>query len=289
MKNKSIFVVIYSICISFSCACSIFSGTTIPIKTTLKIFNFDPASLSGEGPKATIGCKDGQIYRYAARTIGPQAKVDEFCIEESLKDSFVHQPSSAMLGRCPMEVCGMTTSARRYPIEYAMLQAAISLERVRSVKLGAKSMHHDDGINSEDVSLYFQTVKFKISSDVRCISKLEEYEEHSNRNTLPQVEQILSLERMRRGEEEYIYQGSSLINGSVFLEQKKVRNSYEIIMIVESKFEESQDAAIWIERTMCKSKSGPIIMSKSNSYGFNAYKLNRDEWEVTAHWKKEGQ
>ena len=60
-------------------------------------------------------------------------------------------------------------------------------------------------------------------------------------------------------------------------------------MIVESQYEERNDSAILTERTMCKSKSGPISMMDVGNYGFNAYKLSREEWEVTAHWKKEVQ
>ncbi len=57
----------------------------------------DITTLNGEGPKAQMGCSDNALYRYAARTNGPNARLDEFCIQEEYQEKFVHQPTSDMM------------------------------------------------------------------------------------------------------------------------------------------------------------------------------------------------
>lgn len=259
--------------------------TTSKAPSLTSIIPMSIASLSGEGPRANIDCSEGALYRYSARTNGPNARVDDFCVQEQYQENFVHQPPPEMKSECSSEFCGVTTAAHRSPIEYALLQAAVSLERVRKVKLGTKELTFDDGLHSEDISLYFQTVKFDLSTNVECVSKLEEYEEHLDRNTLPEVDHVLALERLQRGEKKYVYQPSSLVSGSIFMEQVHQDNVYSLLVIVETKYEESDDAAIWTEKTLCKSKSGPIFMRASDRFAFHVTSLNQEEWLVAASWK----
>ena len=264
----------------FSCT----NASKIP--SLASIIPIDITTLSGEGPKAKSNCDDGAVYRYTARTNGPNARMDNFCIQEDLQDRFVHQPPPEMKGECQAEFCGMTTAAHRYPIEYALLQAAVSLERVRKVKLGSKALTFDDGIHSEDIFLYFQTVKFDLSPGVHCVSKLEEYEEHLDQNSMPEVEHVLALERLQSGEKKYVYNRSSLISGSIFMEQIHQKNLHSVLLIVETKYEETEDAAIWVEKTLCKSKKGPISLRESQYFSFYANSINREEWSVTTSWKE---
>jgi hypothetical protein len=283
MKTSSITenakkVVLYSSAI-FCFSCSTSKYLQLPSIIPIDIF-----ALSGQGPVAQNGCPDQQLYRYVARTNGPKARMDDFCIHEEYQEEFVHQPPNDMLEDCPSEFCGMTSTAHRFPIEYALLQSAVSLERIQKVKVGTKEITFDDGIQSEDISLYFETVRFELSPGVSCISKLEEYEEHHGRNTLPQVEHILALERMQRGEREYIYQGTSLVSGSIFMEQTKKDSQYSVLVIVESKYEEAEDAGVWTEKTLCKSKLGPIFLRGSENFNFHVQSINQEEWSINSSW-----
>ena len=269
--------------LGFLVSCSKTQKTVSSLPTFI---DYDTSAYNGYNTGYQLGCEEGQLYRYVARTIGAQAKVDDFCMQEDLEHAFVHQPQDAMTGRCQSSFCGMTTAARRAPIEYAMLQAVVSLERVQSVHLGSKNRSTETEDASEDISLYYQTVRFDLSPEIKCISKVEEYEEHQEKNTLPQLAHVMALERMRTESKEYVYQGSSLVSGSIFMEQIKKEDIHEIILIVESKYEEYHDSAIMTEKTLCQSQSGPIHMSAVQRYMIQSFPLNREEWEVTAQWRE---
>lgn len=244
------------------------------------------ADLGGETRKPTIGCEENYLSTYNSRIIGSKVRLDDWCIDESLQETYLISPDKSMHGTCPNDKCGMASAHRRYPIEHAVLQSITALERSHSMHLSAKDSSYDDGTTTEDISLYFQTIKFDLSPDVHCVSKFEEYEEHHEKAMRKEAEAILLKERKRTGASNYVFHSAKLSSGEIIYKQSVQDDKHEILMIVQTKFEESEEAALLEEKTLCISKKGPINMRDISKYHVWVQPRNAEEWEVITYWNK---
>ena len=217
------------------------------------------------------------LYRYVARTYGGQARIDEFCIAEDHEASFVHQPSASMEGGCPGALCGQASTWRRGPIEHAMLQAIVSLERSTSTRVEAMHSSNKSLHELYEVELVKGTTRFRLSEGVQCIANLETFKEHADQGARA-GDEVISPEKLS-----FFYgTEASLSSGTIWAEQKVHAGGHDLMVIVESTFEGQYEAELFKESILCKSAAGPIGALSSPIYGFRVSRASLDEWHVQA-------
>ncbi len=247
----------------------------------------DTTDLGGSvrAPESPCSEDPSQVYRYAARTLGGTARIDDFCVGEGLLGTFMNQPPEEILGECPTEICGMATAARRGPLESALLQSVVSLEHSRVLQMNDMTrMTEETGDALHQVSVGEGTVKFQLAPGVQCVARLEVFEEHvevgSSLSRSPiSVQGNGHEERMR-----YRYtEGPTISRGSVFMQQTLREGNHQLLAIIESHYEGRSDSELFQEKILCESSGGPISVSESPVYGFRVKRASRDEWMVQAH------
>ncbi len=225
-----------------------------------------------QSPKSPCEGGEGVVYRYVARTFGPQARIDDFCVCEEHQERFVLQPPAAMQGGCPTKLCGDASTSRRGPLEHALLQSIVSLERSKETKIQSRHNKHD----LYEVDIIKGTTNFRLDDSVRCTAKLETFKEHAGRTTVGHDEASESALA-------FFYQSeATTTSGTIWVEQKHVGDEHTLMVIVESKFEGYQEAELFKETILCKSDKGAISVGESPVYGFRASRLSLDEWGVHA-------
>ncbi len=238
----------------------------------------DPVDQGGQMQTPVSGCSDeGVLYRYVARTFGGQARIDEFCMSPEGERVFTQAPPQSMEGACPAELCGLASTWRRGPIEHALLQSIVSLERSRATRLEMmrSSMKEEDERYEVDVSK--GTTRFRLSSGVECIANLVTYKEETGAGTQP-GDEVISPEDLS-----FFYTSDNTISrGSIWVEQRRNGVVHDLMVIVENAYEDHDEAELFKETILCKSTDGAISSAGSELYDFRVNRASIDEWGVHA-------
>lgn len=243
----------------------------------------DTTDLGGKVRDPESPCPGGemQLYRYAARTLGGNARIDEYCVAEGVESAFVHQPHDALFGECPTAVCGTATTSRRGPLEAALLQSVVSLEQSRVLKMKDMTKTHEDTHEFHQVSVQAGVVKFRLAQGTECVAKLEVFQEHMDADAGAPGAEATTQDRVR-----YLYvEGPTVSEGSVYMEQKDTEGTHKVLALIESRYEGRHDSELFKEQILCTSTEGPISVSQSPVYGFRVKRASRDEWMVFAFLK----
>tara|TARA_B100000530_G_scaffold123100_1_gene76906 strand:- start:23 stop:889 length:867 start_codon:yes stop_codon:yes gene_type:complete len=220
---------------------------------------------------------DDVLYRYVARTFGGQARIDEFCVAEANQDRFTFQPPEGMEGSCPGALCGQASTWRRGPIEHAMLQAIVSLERSTSTRLEAMRRSNQTVHDLYQVDLVKGTTRFRLAEGVQCIANLETFKEQTGHGARA-GDEVISPEKLT-----FFYgTEASISRGSIWVEQKQHDGGHDLMVIIESAFEGHYEAELFKETILCKSTSGVISALSSPVYGFSVNRASLDEWSIQA-------
>jgi hypothetical protein len=218
----------------------------------------------------------GVVYRYVARTFGAQARMDEFCVGDEHTESFAFQPTPQMEGGCPTKLCGDASTSRRGPIEHALLQSIVSLERSKATRVKTMHRKNEDLHDLYEVDIIKGSTRFRLSEGIHCVANLETFKEHADRVTA-------GHDAATSADLAFFYQSEATIaNGTIWVEQKQQGDAHTLMVIIESKFEGYHDAELFKETILCKSKVGAISVRSSPVYGFRATRLSIDEWGVYA-------
>jgi len=246
----------------------------------------DATDLGGDIRKPVSPCPKGdkQLYRYAARTLGGNARIDEFCVGENLEEWFVHQPPEGMLGKCPTAVCGMATVSRRGPIESALLQSIVSLEHGRALKTADMTRIREDSTHEfHQVSVQAGSVKFRLDQGTTCVAKLEVFQERVEVDASVPGSQPTSNDQERQEQLRYVYaEGPTVSSGSIYVDQTNTEGTHRLLALIKSRYEGRQDSELFQQKILCTNSTGPIAVSKSPVYGFRVKRVSRDEWMVYA-------
>jgi hypothetical protein len=247
----------------------------------------DTTDLGGTLRRPDVGCKTDDaldpkvVYRYKALTLGSNANIYDFCVAEGFEDQFIGQPPETQMGSCPTKLCGESTTSRRGPVDHAALQAIVSLEQSRSLKLVGMHKAHDTQHEHHDVNVHEDMVRFRLNQGTMCTSKLAVFSEHSAKETLSEADRIIAADQKRRKMVSYFYsEGPTITSGDIWFEQTRDGDKFKSLLIIESKFDGRHDSEVFKETILCLSKKGPISLAKSPIYGFRYKRVNSEEWEV---------
>ena len=238
----------------------------------------DAVDQGGQLQESAPECQGGEdiLYRYVARTFGGHARIDEFC-SAGADAPFTGQPPEAIEGSCPGTLCGQATTWRRGPIEHALLQAVVSLERSKATRLEMMRRSSQELHELYEVELSKGTTRFRLNAGVECIANLELFKEHADAGVRP-GDEVISPEELS-----FFYDTeASISRGSIWVEQNKNGPVHDLLIIVESAFEGRVEAELYKERILCKSERGPIRVLESPVYGFRVERASLDEWGVHA-------
>ena len=247
----------------------------------------DTTDLGGTIRTADLGCKtDGKedpkvVYRYMARTMGANARIDDYCVAPEYENTFLAQPPETHIGKCPGGLCGESTTSRRGPVEHAALQAIVSLEQSRALELQGMRKATESLDEYHDVNVHKDIVRFRLSKDIKCTSKLEVFTEHVEKNSNSDADRIIAEDDRKNNRVKYFYtEGPTLTSGDIWYQQTREGKKYKALLVVQSMFEGQHDSEMFKESILCLSKNGPIAVRNSSVYGFMFHRVSAEEWEV---------
>ncbi len=247
----------------------------------------DTTDFGGTIRTAELGCKTEGVedpkvvYRYMARTMGSNARIDDYCVAPEFENLFLAQPPETHIGKCPGKLCGESTTSRRGPLEHAALQAVVSLEQSRSLELQGMSKAHENLNEYHDVNVHKDIVRFRLSKDIKCTSKLEVFTEHIQQNANTEADRIIAEDDKKNNRVKYFYtEGPTLTSGDIWYEQTRDGKKYKALLVVQSMFEGAHDSEMFKESILCMSRNGPIAVRNSPIYGFMFHRVSSEEWEV---------
>ena len=227
--------------------------------------------LGGQTYKPTAPCAGGEniLYRYIARTLGGKPRIDEFCFNENYADKFVNQPLENMQGSCPADECGTTTANRRGPIEYALFRAVASLERNNAVRMKVMMESYQTSYNEYSSGIITATARFQLDNNSRCITEVMSYDEYGGSSS---------------AWGSAVTESTTISNGVVWVEQKYVGGTYNLLVMVEVEHDGIYEAEFSREVISCQSTTGPIMAQELSFYDFKAERINLQEWAISAYY-----
>ena len=223
----------------------------------------DTTDMGGQAYRPTSPCPEGSgtLYRYIARTLGGRPRIDEFCTSQDYVEEFINHPTEEMQGSCSEKYCGHAATSRRGPIEHALFQAVASLERSKATRIQVMTATYETRHAGYDTGVNRSLARFQLDPNSHCITELMSYNENDS-------SEYDDLNR------------STITNGIVWVEQKYVNSTYNLLIMVEVEYDGIYEAEFFREIISCQSTTGPILAQKLSAYDFKVMRVNLQEWMI---------
>ncbi len=197
---------------------------------------------------------------------------------DSLAERTMMAPPTSMMGACDPLKHGVVSTARRGPIEHALLLAIGKHEQNRHLTLRNASKERSektaDKVQTLQHQVHQDVVRFTLNEGTQCISKLRLYSD-SQGTVRPALEGIISHKDLEMP-------GRSIMTGLVLVEQTLSDQGHVLLIEREKAYDGARQGEFLKERVRCISTGGLIAVGETTRYQFSVSPTSDDEWSVCA-------